>query len=323
VSNRVTYTVLVASLAAIGVWLWRVSESAPSLSPVAVGETEPALMPVELPEFAPPSIVEAVPFPPPTAPDPQLAVHTVAAAITIAVDQIASLTRRLAEALKDPNSNPELIQALEEARKQQQEVLAISMDSLDRSLTEARNNPNINPQLIQVLEQARQQQQQVLATSIDSLQRSSTEASNDPNNDRNTRNQLTLVWGNAFSQQQIVLVTSVVTDQIYGLNRSLAEARNVTNASPELIQALEDNLQQHQAWTGDPLGKASPNTYGGSVSEIEHPDGSQTRIVYNPSGTVRLVYKFDANVEGRRIYTASDPESQAINLKMSAQGVRF
>jgi hypothetical protein len=81
VSNRSLYLVLVVGLAAIGVWLWRMSVTTADLPPEAP-PAEIAEMPVpdEPEHIAPPPIVaEVVLPPPPAAPDPQLNVQTAAA----------------------------------------------------------------------------------------------------------------------------------------------------------------------------------------------------------------------------------------------------
>jgi hypothetical protein len=81
VSNRTLSLVLVAGLAAIGVWLWRMSVSTadtpPEAQPAAVVETPQLDPPQNLPPE--PVVVAAPPAPPPVAADPQLDVHTAVA----------------------------------------------------------------------------------------------------------------------------------------------------------------------------------------------------------------------------------------------------
>ena len=79
-SSRALYVVLVAGLAAIGVWLWRVSTSTTELPPEPPPEITDMPLPTPPEEIAPePVNVVAPTAPPPVAPDPQLDVHTAVA----------------------------------------------------------------------------------------------------------------------------------------------------------------------------------------------------------------------------------------------------
>lgn len=86
-SNRSIYLGIVAGLAGIGIWLWRVSITTPETPPDSPPEVAEMLAPAAPQENPPPlAAVEVVPAPPPVVADPQLDVHT-------AVADIAALLR--------------------------------------------------------------------------------------------------------------------------------------------------------------------------------------------------------------------------------------
>jgi hypothetical protein len=155
-------------------------------------------------------------------------------------------------------------------------IAADKLQSLERSLAEGRNDPNTDPQLLQKLQEARNEQFQVVTT-------------------------------------------LVATTQLASLEGSLDEARNASSTNPELIQAFEDVRHDLQQRLTTGTAYETPRDYG-STSEIEYPNSAQARIDYNPDGTLRSVWiqTPDANgmLKASNLYTASDPESQAIILKI-------